>query len=166
MFQTTEASLEGKLFKLRVLPAERLSFPPPRSMPKHNSLAHLYTLNTRLPMRLTVRQRAIMHGIANDLAHFRRLGRRKYIPNWMDRSRAAEAADGLVRTAPGEWLQQRLTPSDYVAISRDVQRLEASGLIERHALGMNKRQTTHLSLTTAGRKLLAELKAQESAADG
>jgi hypothetical protein len=111
-------------------------------------------------MNLTDQQRRIIVGIAADLEHYRRLKRWKHRQRPIDRGRIIDAEFGLVQCQPGRWLEQSLTASDSVSVSRDYRRLETAGLIERHFNGFSTRQTTHLSLTAAGKKLAKELRAE------
>jgi hypothetical protein len=111
-------------------------------------------------MKLSARQIAILQGILCDLEHFGAMKPRyeRDMKVVTERIRISEARDGLLRPNPGRWLGKPLTGSDYVLISRDYRRLEALGLIERHALGNDERRTTHLSLTKAGGDAAVQLR--------
>jgi len=110
------------------------------------------------------RQRIILTGvladqrrIANqDVGQFDGMSRQQ---RGRHRLRIAEARAGLVPIDLAGWLGREPTNSERVMFHREYGRLEARGLIERCNLhgGHRGRRTTHLRLTSAGRRLAEDL---------
>ena len=73
---------------------------------------------------------------------------------------AYDAQAGLVPMRLANLLGHAPTPGERVRFHREYARLEAMGLLKRHA-GQSGRRTTHVKLTASGQKIACQLLAQQ-----
>ncbi len=114
---------------------------------------------------MTYRQTSILTGLLRDEIAFKKQSCPAGYGCGMERHAWREAQEGLIRLNAPQWLGHGLSASDSVMLSRDYKALEERGLVERHALGCNGRQTTHLRLTESGRIAAGHLAAAEGVSD-
>jgi hypothetical protein len=114
-----------------------------------------------MPQRpLTDRQKSILTGLFLEREDFAARTPRYEHGNMTlvrEREKIEDAKYGLVAGNPSSWLGMSMTPSLYVMVSREYQRLEMRGLVVRHALKYSPTQTTHLSLTPEGEAIACQL---------
>ena len=121
-------------------------------------------------MQLNERQRLILAGVLKDQRGLinlpvggdvglsrDHLGRRRII--------VRDAQAGLVPMNLGGWLGHVPSNSECVLFHREYLRLEGMGLLERHNLHGGRR-TSHLKLTSAGRRVAERLLAEECGQGG
>jgi len=121
-------------------------------------------------MHLNDRQKLVLLGVLEDQQRLLELpcgrdigfshdevGRRRVL--------VRHAIDGLVPMNLADWIGRAPTNSDCVLFHREYQRLEAMGLLERINL-YGGRRTSHLRLTSAGRRVAKQLWAQETGTEG
>lgn len=106
----------------------------------------------------------ILCGAVNDLAEYQRMGEAYYWPDARDtrglniRIAIMDAADGLVRCQPSEWVANYVgAPSQRMAISRAYAALQERGLVRLVAAGFSPKRVSHLRPTEAGRAMAATL---------
>jgi hypothetical protein len=120
-------------------------------------------------MQLNERQRLILAGVLKDQRGLinlpvggdvglsrDHLGRRRII--------VRDAQAGLVPMNLGGWLGHVPSNSECVLFHREYLRLEGMGLLERHNLHGGRR-TSHLKLMPAGRRIAAQMLAEEDGRD-
>ena len=117
-------------------------------------------------MPMTQRQRTVLLGVLEDQ---RRLADMPTdVGSRLDRGRhritVRNAQNGLVPMNLSGWLGRAPTNSDHVLFHREYLRLEGMGLIQRVSLAGGRR-TTHLRLTSTGRRVAEALWADEYGPD-
>jgi hypothetical protein len=102
-------------------------------------------------------ERAIIVGIAADLAEILGDGRPVGCRDVVQKIRFGNAVDGIVKPDYADWLGYGAGgPALSMRASRTVARLERLGLLRRVREG-DANRVTHLSLTDAGRELARQL---------